>query len=584
MVKPRSGDEAMGIAVRALMRPVERPADAAARLELLAERALDLYARLSADGLIVHASDGFAALLGHSREYIGAARLRDVVDTEDVRALEQALQRLGAEPGDHERLTVRMLKSVTETAWVELRLIRDAGDDGGVLAAGRDISEHRRREEDLERAAAHDALTGLPNRALLSARIEHAFAQHRRGGRGFALIIADLDGFKRINDSLGHAIGDAVLSRVAARLKNQLRAVDTIARVGGDEFVLVLNDIASPDEAERLARRLTDAMQLPFVVGEHTLFLTISMGLALHPEHASDADALMRCADAALYRAKDLGRNRWQLFNHDLAAKRSEYLKLEHEMFEAVRNGEFLLHYQPIAKTDGTIVGAEALMRWPHPTRGMVSPAEFVPIAETNGLIGLLGAWALRTACMQAVRWDAEGIAGLSVSVNVSPRQFRQDDFFEQVRQALSESGIEPERLALEITEGVLLQHPEQTRVLLEALKRLGVRIAVDDFGTGYSSLAYLKRFPLSSLKIDRSFVRDMASSANDRVIVSAVLSLARELGLQVVAEGVEDEEQLRFLSEKGCPLVQGYYFGRPMPVDEFVDALRARARAAEQP
>lgn len=572
----------MDINIRPLKRPAERRADAAVRLALLAEHGVDLYARLSADGLFLQASESMVALLGYSFEYLAAAHLRDVVDSEDVRMLDQALQQLGRAPGDRACVTVRMIKSVTQTAWVELRLIRDAAANGaGVLVAGRDLTEHRRREEELERAAAHDALTGLPNRALLSARVEHAFAQRRRGGRGFALAVADLDGFKRINDSLGHAVGDAVLTQVAGRLKGELRGVDTIARVGGDEFVLVLPEIENGSQAEALARRLTGAMQLPFLVGEHTLFLTISLGFALHPEHAADADSLLHCADAALYRAKELGRNRAQLFTQDLAAKRSEYLKLEHAMFEAVRNGEFLLHYQPIARTDGTVVGAEALMRWPR-AQGMVSPADFIPIAESNGLIALLGAWALRTACMQAVHWDAQGLRGLSISVNVSPRQFRHNDFFQQVRQALSESGMEPARLVLEITEGVLLQNPEQTRVLLDALKALGLRIAVDDFGTGYSSLAYLKRFPLSSLKIDRSFVRDMAHSPNDRVIVSAVLSLARELGLQAVAEGVEDAGQLGFLAEKDCPLVQGYYIGKPMPAAEFVNALKSRAAAAQ--
>ncbi len=543
---------------------------------MLSEHGLDLFARLSTEGLFVEASQGLVSLLGYSFEYLTAARLRDVVDNEDVQMLEQALARLGDAPGARESVTVRMIKSVTQTAWVELRLIRDGAASGGVLVAGRDLTEPRRREEELERAAAHDALTGLPNRALLSARIEQALAQKHRGGRGFALAVADLDGFKRINDSLGHAVGDALLRLVAERLKAELRGVDTVARVGGDEFVLVLPEIETPDQADGLARRLTESMQLPFLVGDHTLFVTISLGFALHPEHAQDADSLMHCADAALYRAKDLGRNRWQLFNQDLAAKRSEYLKLEHAMFEAVRNGEFLLHYQPIAKTDGTVVGAEALMRWPHPERGMVPPGEFIPIAETNGLINLLGAWALRTACMQAVRWDDDGLQGLSMSVNVSPRQFRHDDFFDQVRQAIAESGIESSRLVLEITEGVLLHNPEHARVVLDSLKQLGVRIAVDDFGTGYSSLSYLKRFPLSSLKIDRTFVRDMGQSVNDRVIVSAVLSLARELGLQAVAEGVEDIEQLNFLESKGCPLVQGYYIGRPMPPAEFASAARA--------
>ena len=569
-------DELMDVQFLKHRRAADPQASAAERLGLLTEHGLDLFARLSQDGLFVQASEGLVSLLGYSFEYLSAARLRDVIDNEDVSLLEHALQRLGHTAGDHDCVTLRMIKSVTQTAWVELRLIRDTeAGGGGVLVAGRDLTEHRKREEELERAAAHDALTGLPNRALLSARIDQAFAQHRRGGQGFALAVADLDGFKRINDSLGHAVGDALLRQVAERLKEELRGVDTVARVGGDEFVLVLPDIENAEQADGLARRLTEVMQLPFVVGEHTLYVTISMGFALHPEHAADADGLMHCADAALYRAKDLGRNRWQLFNEDLAARRSDYLKLEQAMFEAVRNGEFLLHYQPIAKTDGTVVGAEALMRWPHPARGMVPPAEFIPIAETNGLITLLGAWALRTACMQAVRWDGEGLKGLSISVNVSPRQFRHDDFFEQVRQALSESALDPTRLVLEITEGVLLQNPEHARVVLNSLQKLGVRIAVDDFGTGYSSLSYLKRFPLSSLKIDRTFVRDMGQSINDRVIVSAVLSLARELGLDVVAEGVEELEQLKFLREKGCPLVQGYYIGKPMAPSDFVGAVK---------
>jgi diguanylate cyclase (GGDEF)-like protein len=554
------------------------------RLALLTEHGVDLFGRCSPEGFFVEASKGFLSLLDYSFEYLAAARLRDLIDGEDVPVLEKALERLGNVTGASECVTVRMIKAVTQTAWVELRLIRDSGGGGrGVLVVGRDFTEQRRREEELTRAAAHDALTGLPNRALLSARIQQALAQTRRGGRGFAVAVADLDGFRRINDSLGHGVGDALLTQVAARLKALIRGVDTVARVGADEFVLVLPEIETPEQADSLARRLVEAMQQPFSVGEHTQFVTISLGFALHPEHALDAEALTHCADAALYRAKDLGRNRWQLFNQDLAAERSEYLKLEHGMFEAVRNGEFLLHYQPIARTDGTITGAEALMRWPKSGGGMVSPVDFIPIAETNGLINLLGAWALRTACMQAVRWDSEGIPGMSIAVNVSPRQFRHGDFFDQVRQALGESGIAPSRLVLEITEGVLLHNPEQAQALLVSLQQLGVRISVDDFGTGYSSLSYLKRLPLSSLKIDRSFVRDMTESQNDRVIVSAVLSMARELGLQVVAEGVETIEQLDFLRDKGCPFVQGYYIGRPMPTANFVSAVKERRAQQNQ-
>ncbi len=555
------------------------------RLALLTEHGVELFARFSPEGFFAAASAGLLSLLGCSFEYLAAARLRDVIVSEDLPALQEALERLDKAAKGYERVTVRMIKSVTQTAWVELRLIRDVEPAGsGILVVGRDITEQRSREQELTRAAAHDTLTGLPNRALLSARLEQALAQTRRGGQGFAVAVADLDGFKRINDSLGHGVGDALLTQVAARLKAELRGVDTVARVGGDEFVLVLPEIETPEQADAVARRLTESMQTPFLVGEHTQFVTISIGFALHPEHAADAESLTHCADAALYRAKDLGRNRWQLFNQDLAAQRSEYLKLEHAMFEGVRNGEFLLHYQPIARTDdGTVMGAEALMRWPQAGGKMVSPVDFIPIAETNGLINLLGAWALRAACMQAARWDGEGIPGMSIAVNVSPRQFRHGGFFDQVRLALGESGIAPSRLVLEITEGVLLHNQEQAQALLVSLQQLGVRISVDDFGTGYSSLSYLKRLPLSSLKIDRSFVRDMAKSQNDRVIVSAVLSMARELGLQVVAEGVETVEQLEFLRDKGCPFVQGYHIGRPMPAADFASAVKARRVQAEQ-
>jgi diguanylate cyclase (GGDEF)-like protein/PAS domain S-box-containing protein len=550
----------------------------ARRLALLVEHGVDLFARFSAEGLFVEVSQGFLSLLGCSFEHLAGARLRDVILSEDVPALERALERLHTVAATCECVSVRMIKSVTQTALVELRLIRDPGAGGtGVLVVGRDFTEHRRREQELARAAAHDALTGLPNRALLSMRLEQALAQSRRSGRGFAVAVADLDGFKRINDTLGHGVGDALLTQVAARLKSELRGVDTVARVGGDEFVLVLPEIETNAQADALARRLIESMRTPFLVGGHTQFVTISMGFALHPSHAANAESLTHCADAALYRAKDLGRNRWQLFNQELAAQRSEYLDLEQAMFEGVRNGEFLLYYQPIARADGTVTGAEALMRWPRAGGGMVSPVDFIPIAETNGLINLLGAWALRTACVQAVQWDSQGIPGMSIAVNVSPRQFRHGQFLAEVRQALAESGIAPSRLVLEVTEGVLLHNPEQAQGLLLSLQRLGVRISVDDFGTGYSSLSYLKRLPLTSLKIDHLFVRDMVTSQNDRVIVSAVLSMARELGLQVVAEGVESIEQLDFLRDKGCPFVQGYYIGAPMPAANFVSAVKAR-------
>ncbi|MGP1679710.1 MAG: diguanylate cyclase domain-containing protein, partial [Burkholderiales bacterium] len=306
------------------------PSSSARQLALLVEHGVDIYARVSATGFFVAASPGLLSLLGYSFEYLAAARLRDVIVSEDLPALEQALEHLNDAAGAWECVKLRMIKSVTQTAWVELRIIRDTGASGaGVLVVGRDFTEDRRREEELTRAAAHDALTGLPNRALLSARLDQALAQSRRNGQGFAVAVVNIDGFKRINDSLGHGAGDDLLKQIAARLKADLRAVDTVARVGGDEFVLVLPDVETPEQADSLARRLIESIQTPFLAREHTQFMTISIGIALHPLHAADAESLMHCADTALYRAKDLGRNRWELFNQSLVAERFEYLKLE---------------------------------------------------------------------------------------------------------------------------------------------------------------------------------------------------------------------------------------------------------------
>jgi diguanylate cyclase (GGDEF)-like protein/PAS domain S-box-containing protein len=446
----------------------------------------------------------------------------------------------------------------------------------GYRGTGTDITEEKKVEDQIRHMAHHDALTELPNRVLLHDRIGQAIAQARRNRRVAALLVIDLDRFKNINDSLGHQVGDGLLRTVAERLVACVRDADTVARMGGDEFVVVLTDLKRAEDAGPIAQKILGALPRPVNIEDHELRVTSSIGICAYPHDGEDVETLMRNADAAMYHAKETGRNNFQFFTRQMNTAANQRLLLEKDLRLALEREEFTIDYQPqVDLKTGGIVGFEALIRWRHPRRGMVAPSEFIPVAEETGLITPIGEWVLRGACMQARNWRTLGYPQLRVSVNCSAQQFRQEGLVDVVARTLQQTGLPASSLKLEITESVIVEHAEHVIARLKALDNIGVRLSIDDFGTGYSSLGYLKRFPIHELKIDRSFVRDIGTDPDDAAIVSAIIAMARGLELQVVAEGVETAEQLAFLKKLGCDWAQGYYFSKPLPAEEIEPLLR---------
>jgi len=445
---------------------------------------------------------------------------------------------------------------------------------GGWVATYEDISERRATEERLSHMARHDALTGLPNRLLFGEHMQHALARARRGN-GIALLFLDLDRFKIVNDTLGHSAGDALLCAVTQRLRDCTRETDLVVRFGGDEFGIVQETANQPIDATALARRLVEVLSQPFDIDRQEIVIGTSIGIALSTEGSETAEALVKCAELALYRAKDEGRGTFRFFEAEMDAAMQVRRALELDLRRALAEEQFELFYQPLVHAGG-IAGFEALLRWHHPGRGLVSPAVFIPVAEEIGLIGVIGAWVLKRACMDAAGWPG----ALKVAVNLSPAQFRTRLLAEDAAHALSMSGLPATRLELEITESVLIQDEESVLETLHALRRLGIRIAMDDFGTGYSSLSYLRRFPFDKIKIDQSFVRGMAEQEDCRTIVRAVIGLGRSLGMAVNAEGVETVEQLAALRTEGCGEIQGYFFSKPRPGGEVAEMLLQHGNA----
>jgi diguanylate cyclase (GGDEF)-like protein/PAS domain S-box-containing protein len=444
----------------------------------------------------------------------------------------------------------------------------------------RDITERRRAEEKVEFHAYHDALTSLPNRRLLKDRLAQAYVYAHRHGHHLALIFLDIDHFKLINDTLGHATGDHLLQGVADRLRACLRQGDTVARVGGDEFTVLFPDVLQVDDAARMAEKILQTFAQPFVIDGQELYVTASIGFAIYPQDGEDPDTLLRNADSAMYRAKELGRNNYQPCTPGMNARLLERMSLERSLRRAVERGEFTLHYQPLVNLgDGRVVGTEALVRWQHPERGLLYPGKFIPVAEESRLILPLGEWVLNTACAQLASWRAAGYFDLRLSVNLSARQFQQQDIHRTVEAALRRAGLPASALELEITESMAMHNVERTREVLHALRDMGVRISIDDFGTGQSSLSYLKHFPLNTLKIDQSFVRDIAVDPDDEAIVRAVIALAHILKLSVIAEGVETVQQRDFVRGAGCEEAQGYFFSRPMSPDLVTEILARSPR-----
>ena len=433
-----------------------------------------------------------------------------------------------------------------------------------------EIFERMQAEKRIWHIAHHDALTGLPNRALLQDRLDQALIAAERNRNHVAVLFLDLDRFKNVNDSLGHDVGDALLQIVADRLVAVVRDIDTVCRLGGDEFVIILGAVNGPDDAVLICERIIAALAQPVDAMGHALRASTSIGIAFYPDDASDAPTLMKSADAAMYAAKSRGRNNFQFFSADLNAEALRFFQLEQKLRHAVGNRELVLYYQPQVDTSAHRVCAlEALVRWQSPKSGLVPPAEFIPVAEETGLIVELGEWVLREACRQLREWHEAGWPRVPIAVNLSARQFQQRDLVARIRNILDETGLSPAMLELEITESCLMHSVDDALAQVRALAEMGIRLVIDDFGTGYSSLSYLKRFPVSQLKIDRSFVRDLCTDREDAAIVSSIIGLARTLDLDVVAEGVETTAQLAALRYEGCTLCQGYLFSRPRPAAE---------------
>ncbi|MCE9638749.1 MAG: EAL domain-containing protein [Betaproteobacteria bacterium] len=449
--------------------------------------------------------------------------------------------------------------------------------DGRIKYAGimRDVTERKWAEERIRHLAHYDELTGLPNRALFSQLLEQALSESKFSQKQVAVLFIDLDRFKLINDSLSHASGDTVLQQVAKRLTEALPRRDTIARLGGDEFVVLMRDCSIPADAAETAQTLLTAVAQPLLIEGQDYHLTASIGISAYPGDGENSQTILKHADIAMCRAKEHGKNNYQFYSSQMNLHSFERLVLERFLRHAMEQDEFHVYYQPkLDLLTGCVTGMEALLRWVHPGMGMISPTKFIPLAEETGLIVPIGAWVLRAACAQNRAWQLQGLPPLRVAVNLSARQFAQDDLLSTIVNVLAETGLAPELLELELTESVTMDNPEHAATLLKKLKALGIRLAIDDFGTGYSSLSYLKRFPIDNVKIDRSFIKDIPDDEDDVAITQAVIAMAHSLRLKVIAEGVESEQHVEFLREHGCDEAQGYLFGAPMPADEFREAM----------
>lgn len=527
------------------------------------------------DGNTIDANDAFLKIVGYSREELFSGRVHWSTMTppehqgKDENALDELKATGSCTPYEKEYIKKDGSKV---PVFIGAALFENSSNKGVAFVV--DLTERRQAEGQIRHMAHHDALTGLPNRTLFQDRVTQAVTHAQRSKTHVGMFFIDLDHFKDINDSLGHQIGDRLLRSAARRLQRCIRKGDSVARLGGDEFVISAPGLEHDDDAAFIATKALDALRRPFFIDQHELHVTGSIGISLYPTDGQDAEELMRAADTAMYYSKDRGRDNYQFFTARLNEAAQRRLTIANRLHQALQKNEFVLHYQPnVDIASGQILSAEALIRWYQPQMGLISPGEFVKIAEETGLIVQLGEWVLRTACEQLKYWRSNGHPYLRIAVNLSPNQFRRPGFADLAAEILRESRLPADALGMEITEGILMQSPENL-VTLEQLAALGISLSVDDFGTGYSSLAYLQRFPIQALKIDQSFVAGIDIDAGDTTIVNAIIAMAHSLGLKVVAEGVETVEQLNFLTKHGCDAVQGFYFSKAVPATDFIQLL----------
>jgi diguanylate cyclase (GGDEF)-like protein/PAS domain S-box-containing protein len=550
------------------------------KYQLITENSTDLITKHAADGTIIYASPVSSSILGIAPADLLGRSLCEFVHPDDFSTVRTAV--LGAAQSKSlATIMYRARHADQHYLWLEttLQRMKDAAGEEtqGILCISRDVSERKRMEERLHELARTDHLTALPNRFLLDERFAGGLAQARREGSLLAMLMIDIDRFKNINDTLGHGMGDVLLKLVGTRLKTCIRECDTLARWGGDEFVLLLPGVQDSGSAVTVAERCLTALKQPFVVEDQDLHITASIGISISEDSDTASETLLQNADVAMYRAKARGGDCLMVYSLDMSAGAQSRLSMENALFSAIEKKELLLHYQPLisAKT-GRLAGVETLLRWHHPEYGMVPPAQFIPMAEETGLIGAIGEWVLRTACTQMNAWYARGLPRIALSVNLSSRQFRQENVAGTIRKVLEDTGFAPENLELELTESLLMEDLASSKATLGELKSLGVAIALDDFGTGYSSLSYLKGFQLDTLKIDRTFIADLMTSEANASIVRATIGLAKGLHLRTVAEGVETRAQADFLVKHGCDVLQGFLFARPMEPAAFMSFAQA--------
>ncbi len=550
------------------------------RFRALTEHTTDVTLILDDDLRLNYASPSVERILGVPPEDFIARQLVAALHPEDLQALNKAIEH--SKSGSKETIRIDNFRIRHKDGnWLNMEgLITDLrhlpGVDGTVIHC-RDITDRmlaekklRDNETRLKHLAHHDTLTNLPNRMMFKDRLQQAMAKAKRSGQEVAIVFLDLDRFKKINDSLGHEIGDRLLQQVASRLKTCVRESDTVARLGGDEFVLILEDVKETGHVVGVAQKILSALTQPFSINGYQLYVTTSIGISLFPTDGEEASALMKCADIAMYRVKEQGRNNYQFYKPDMNARARELLLMESALRKAQEKDQLDVFYQPqLELSTGKLVGMESLLRWIHPEQGIICPQDFLPLAEDTGLIEPYGKWAILEACKQNRLWQDKGFAPISVSINISPRLFHKKNFVDTIRDILHQSALSPEYLELEVTECMVMHDVDRVLATMKELDRMGVKLTIDDFGTGYSCLSLLKRFPVSRLKIAQSFIKDVTTNPNDAAIADSIISLARSMNLEVIAEGVETPGQLRFLQERKCRMAQGFLFCHPLPPEE---------------
>jgi diguanylate cyclase (GGDEF)-like protein/PAS domain S-box-containing protein len=545
------------------------------RFRALIEKSSDVVALIDTRGDVHYVSPSVRRVLGYDATEYLVANSFDYVHPADLNYVMEEFEKLLAHPSDSSIAEMRVRHADGAWRWIETlstNLLRDP-NVGGIVVNFRDVTERKNAEEKAKYQYYHDSLTDLPNRNYFTEQLGHLVASGKK--QLFGVVIIDLDRFKMINESLGHTVGDRMIQEVSLRLNNALEDSDILARLGGDEYGIILNNITREEEIGQVCSKILDCLKPAFKFENHDLFITPSIGITVYPYDGVDVSTLLKNADSALYRAKEIGRNNFQYYNPSMNATTFQQLAMENTLRRALENKEFLVYYQPqINVQTGKIVQVEALIRWMHPDLGLTFPDEFIPIAETTGLIQPIGEWVLRTACQDVKKWRDMG-HDLNLAVNLSVRQLKQKHLIRNVRRILSEVNFDPRQLELEITENVLVDNSHAVYNTLVQLKKDGIMFAIDDFNTGYSSLNYLKRFPIDILKLDKSFVKGIPLKDKDTAIANAIINLSRSLGMIVIAEGVERPDQLQFLKERGCDKAQGYLFSPPVTADELLALLK---------